>query len=244
MSRRTAFTLVELLVVMGIISVLIAILLPAMSKAREQAKSVQCLSNLRQIGLGILQYAGDYQYRIPQDISYRTPSDGRWWYEFYDGSYGYRDYLPARSVYACPKMEPASRSYYGMYHAHVFAPKYAFTAVSDGWASFRGIQLSAVPQPADFALIFDTAKVLDGYATMGAADWFSDRAYQGTETRAVWMAHPSGANALFADGHAETCDAGRLKSVSNHNELGSAVAKRGISVWKDQNLRVVSVSLP
>src|SRR5690242_2968408 len=56
-SKRRAFTLVELLVVIGIIAILIAMLLPALSRAREQAKRTQCMSNIRQLMTGWLIYA-------------------------------------------------------------------------------------------------------------------------------------------------------------------------------------------
>ena len=79
---RRGFTLIELLVVVSIIALLISILMPSLSRARAQAKTVVCKSNIRQVGMGALYYAHDYHDQLfPSsiDASDQIPSIGGAW---------------------------------------------------------------------------------------------------------------------------------------------------------------------
>ncbi len=68
-SRKNGFTLIELLVVIAIISILAAILFPVFARARENARRASCLSNLKQMGIGIMMYTQDYDEMYPDSTT-------------------------------------------------------------------------------------------------------------------------------------------------------------------------------
>ncbi len=113
MRKRRGFTLIELLVVISIIAILMAVLVPALSKAREKVKDTSCKSNLKNVGLALIMYLDNYDRKLPASNS----ANGFLWYDgagnrflpntangnTYWGIY-YYDYLKDTKIFGCPSL--------------------------------------------------------------------------------------------------------------------------------------------
>lgn len=98
--RNRGFTLIELLVVIAIIAILAAILFPVFARARENARRAACMSNHKQMGLGIMQYTQDYDEKYPSAYYYKNGASGSGGYVHWSGAI--QPYVKSTQLFTCP----------------------------------------------------------------------------------------------------------------------------------------------
>jgi len=196
MQARRAFTLIELLVVIAIIAILAALLLPALSGAKARAWSVRCVSNLRQIGLGMRMYADDFNELFPESGTVIAWNGVDAAPPFGSGRPSWMQQLIAftstTNLYHCPADKQSSYSYFNGTRA-------AYVALGNNRGSVNSKRIFL---PSAFVLGGDT---VDFDPLDADKDDYSQNCVGGAVngTPALeWQTHNRGQNILFADGHA------------------------------------------
>ena len=220
-SLRTAFTLIELLVVVAIIGILAALLIPAISKARDSANATKCLSNLRQLGAGCQLYTAENDGNlIPMcggTNSYGT--DAQTWRLLL------MPYIPmttAKRIFTCPSDPIENKSIPVDSNKGLFPSSYGVNSAVVLHAYLGvipGSRITAVVKPSSTIFISDMGLVNNAAAppqqwtetnrnsstgSFGYVRFPSDANFIGVDAWDIFPRHKGCANALFYDGHAES----------------------------------------
>ena len=221
-ARLASFTLTELLVVSTIIGVLLSLMMPALVMSRRHSRTAECISNLRQVGLAMENFAADNDDWIPEELMSDEyfkdvmSARGAHWQVFPTACAGDRggpnmaDYIEDKRILRCPSMRPDEKWSYGL-NGQVLA---SFTRYRD------------IAVPSETPMVFDSEQKL-GY-------YYSDLA----------MRHVGCAQVLYADTHVEAVYHDVLLNFSGSARLPGGLNNTG-GVWatfSSDNLSVTAHS--
>ena len=198
--RTRAFTLIELLVVIAVIAILAALLLPALSKAKDSARQIQCASNLRQLALAVQMYVHDREDRLPgvweSSVGGGRDSGSNGWMFFlnlggptrFDPSRGsVYEFVPNTGTFECPSDRAVS--------GDSFAINARLSTATATTGFYEGIGESSLTAPAVTLLFLEEAA-----PNSANADSTND-SYHDPRNDRVTARHRGAANFAFCDGH-------------------------------------------
>jgi prepilin-type N-terminal cleavage/methylation domain-containing protein/prepilin-type processing-associated H-X9-DG protein len=226
--RDRGFTLIELLVVIAIIAILAAILFPVFAQARDKARQSTCLSNIKQLSLGVQMYAQDYDetllfYPGSRNCSWRyicsTPAQPRDYLNWWDVVL---PYTKNNQIFDCPSaaaVSTAALRFWGIRNVAIgynMSPSAGFSLVKDTPVDalrslYPGVKLAEVTRPADTIALGEAGHNWNPRATASAFNSKDNRSPSLSwspriESGSEWGPEPrhgGGANIGFVDGHAK-----------------------------------------
>lgn len=219
--RHRGFTLIELLVVIAIIAILAAILFPVFAKAREKARQTSCLSNIKQLGLALIQYSTDHDERWPigwySMPGYSPPnnpdkrdcpgSGGSWpgWAPNGGNEMNWRGaifpYCKSGRLFLCPTFERPDEPLWASTYEWCELDMFRSYAGAYNWTHYwiwRG-KLASNPRPASIILVCESRE----WNADWRMDWLSRRAWF-DQSRGIMTTHLGLSNFVFWDGHAKS----------------------------------------